>query len=218
MAAGKTALQRFEEKYIPDPVSACWNWVGAKWRDGYGNFILNGRSTGAHRAAWQLYRGSIPENLLVLHKCDNPACVNPLHLFLGTDADNANDKARKGRSAKMYGRANPSSKLSDGQVAEIAANDTQNACDIAKLYGISPSTVLSIKKGLIWGHLNTKTNPASSARPSIRGSGNPKAKITEDIARKILADTRKTRFVAAEYGVSKLIVTSIRTRKTWKHL
>ena len=91
MALSKT--DRFENKYIPEPNSGCWLWVAGRMSNGYGGVMGNG----AHRTSWELYRGAIPEGLSVLHKCDVKICVNPDHLFLGTQADNLADMRGKNR-------------------------------------------------------------------------------------------------------------------------
>lgn len=75
----------------------CWEWMAGKDSDGYGGFFLSGKNEKAHRVAWMFRFGEIPEGLGVLHHCDNPGCVNPLHLFLGDHKTNMGDKAQKGR-------------------------------------------------------------------------------------------------------------------------
>jgi hypothetical protein len=89
-------LEGFEQKFVPEPNSGCWLWLGAM-ASGYGTFLVNGKMTGAHRVAWQLYRGEISEGLFICHSCDVPSCVNPGHLFVGSNTDNQRDALNKGR-------------------------------------------------------------------------------------------------------------------------
>ena len=77
----------------------CFEWTGGRQSNGYGNLWIGNRLVGAHRVAYALYFGAVPANKLVLHKCDNPRCVNPLHLYLGTQQDNMRDRTRNGKSA-----------------------------------------------------------------------------------------------------------------------
>lgn len=90
-------IDRFMRKVDQSAASECWLWIGATRPNGYGNFLLGGRTTGAHRAAWSLLKGEIPTGMQVCHRCDTPSCVNPEHLFLGTQQDNLNDMGAKGR-------------------------------------------------------------------------------------------------------------------------
>lgn len=93
--------ERFWSKVIksPDP-AGCWLWLGARLRQGYGVITIAGKLRKSHRVAWELTYGPIPDDLLVCHHCDTPACVRPDHLFLGTNADNTADRDRKGRTAR----------------------------------------------------------------------------------------------------------------------
>ena len=88
---------RFLNKVSKDNTTGCWIWTAAKFTRGYGAFKLNGKQTKANRTAWTLFNGPIPSGLCVLHKCDNPLCVNPNHLWLGTEKDNSQDMFRKNR-------------------------------------------------------------------------------------------------------------------------
>jgi len=90
---------RFISKFEKGQLDDCWPWLAGKLRAGYGIFHISHRKPRlAHRMMWELENGQIPAGLDVLHKCDNPPCVNPNHLFLGTQRDNGQDMARKGRS------------------------------------------------------------------------------------------------------------------------
>ena len=93
----KTILERFQEKYIAVPESGCLLWEGCFTSDGYGQLKVKGKMMKAHRVSWELHKGPIPGGLQVCHKCDTPACVNPDHMFIGSDKDNTQDAIKKGR-------------------------------------------------------------------------------------------------------------------------
>ncbi len=131
----------------------CWEWQLRKDKDGYGIFTIKSKSKKAHRISYEINKKEIPSGMHVLHKCDNPSCVNPAHLFLGTHQDNMVDMAVKGRRS---GEKNPRSKLSENSVYFIRklhkkGGITQTA--IAKTYGVTQATVSSVVRGKSWGYL-----------------------------------------------------------------
>lgn len=155
--------ERFEDKILK--TKTCWFWQGARFNNGYGSFWLNGRGRRAHRVSWVLYRGRIPENRYVLHRCDNPPCVNPAHLFLGTLSDNSIDRDRKGRGNPLIGARGEKScrsKLTEHQVREIIClGGVLKQKDIATRFSVTPSTVCSILKNKRWRHVERSDNVKS---------------------------------------------------------
>src|SRR4030095_10977561 len=94
---GLTPEQRFEKKFIPEPNTGCFLWTGRPKRDGYGQFKFRNMMQQAHRVAWIFSGGEIPEGKSILHRCDNPACVNPVHLYVGDQFANMRDASERGR-------------------------------------------------------------------------------------------------------------------------
>jgi hypothetical protein len=137
----------------------CWEWIGRtlKRKDGsisYG--YLDGYGY-AHRCSWHIRFGSIPSKMKILHKCDNPTCVNPNHLFLGTQADNIRDMVSKRRSRGPSGEKCSLAKLSDEEVAKIRAlydSGEYTALDLATYYGVARCTISRAIAGITWSHVN----------------------------------------------------------------
>lgn len=129
----------------------CWFWTGAKHRYGYGACVKINGHTRAHRAMWTLLRGPIPEGKVLCHSCDTKLCVNPAHMFVGTQADNMIDAAQKGLMPRGERSRH---KLTEAQVREIRGlKGTMWQKDVAKKYGISLSYVSHIWCRLTWKHL-----------------------------------------------------------------
>jgi len=166
--------ERLERNSMPEPNSGCWLWLGVLSPKGYGQLVL-GKSESrysrrAHRLSYETFRGPIPDGLHVLHKCDVPACINPEHLFLGTNDDNVADRVAKNRTSRgkrhavltvsapgykppprKIGETNPKAKLTAEKVRGIReASGTLVA--IGKRFGISPQQVWTIRRGLHWKH------------------------------------------------------------------
>ena len=103
----KKIIARFESKIIKEDHTSCWNWGAGCSGDGYGAFSYKGKTERAHRISWMLYNGDIPEGLLICHKCDNPKCVNPNHLLVGTQSENIIDMNNKNRGNQLMGENHP---------------------------------------------------------------------------------------------------------------
>jgi len=147
--------ERFEARVSPCPNTGCWWWCGAASDAGYGRISRTSRGTGAparaHRIAWELVHGPIPDGLYVCHRCDQPSCVNPAHLFLGTNAENVADKVRKGRQTS--GESHGNSKLKCVDVAAIRSawrKGLLNQPEISMAWGITQSHVSKIVHGRSW--------------------------------------------------------------------
>lgn len=131
----------------------CWEWTGARHPKGYGTVRWAGKTRKAHRVSYQLETGvEPPANMVIMHICDNPPCVNPAHLRLGTYSDNAVDMFEKGRATRPVGIAHHQAKLTDDLVRKIRA-DSRSQRAIALSLGVSQPLVGMVKRGEIWQHV-----------------------------------------------------------------
>lgn len=152
---------RFMQKVEKLSNDECWLYVGGKDKDGYGLFQFAVKKTiRAHRYSYEIYKGNIPDGILVCHSCDNPPCVNPKHLFLGTPKQNVEDCVKKDRRCKIresynIGASHPRSKITETQVLEMRSlmKDGASKKDMAKKYGISQSSAFDINCRRSWKHI-----------------------------------------------------------------
>lgn len=142
--------------------AGCWNWLRAKFHYGHGHIKVGGKARKAHRVSYETFVGPIPIGMMVLHKCDNPSCINPDHLHLGTHADNMAEMSDRGRAAKgcgnhfgrvkYQGQSNGFAKLTDDAVRQIRGGlSTKEA---VRRFVVSRATVLRVRNGQSWSHVN----------------------------------------------------------------
>lgn len=159
MKARRDREPRFWEKIDQRGPDDCWLWLASDNGSGYGRYRIDGRNYGAHRLAYELEHGPIPEgeshhDHCVLHRCDVPLCCNPKHLFLGSQKENVEDQHRKGRAASFKGEANGSAKLTDRDIEGIRSlSPSHTHREIGKRYGVSHTTVGYILRGRNWSHV-----------------------------------------------------------------
>jgi hypothetical protein len=150
-----TMEEKFHASYIPEPMSGCWLWEGPVNAHGYGRLSAGGKSWTAHRASYEIHKGPIHSGLWVLHTCDQPGCVNPDHLYLGTVVENVRDMMQRGRHVRWNGTrrgtGNPKSRLTPEQVQEIRCLPPGlTRRQAGRLYGVSHATIIDIIKGRTW--------------------------------------------------------------------
>ena len=144
-----------------DKSGDCWEWLACKNAGGYGTFGLDRKSLLAHRLAYTLEVGEIPGGVILRHNCDNPGCVNPCHLSLGTRKDNADDMVKRGRSkacggdADQWGENNPQAKLTELDIKFIRywLSRGHSQTSVADAFGVSQSNISMINTGRRWGSL-----------------------------------------------------------------
>lgn len=154
----RLAADRFLSKFTKGLEDECWEWRGPRQKSGHGylGFGHRPKHVGAHRIAYLLELGEIPSGLHVCHRCDNPPCVNPAHLFLGTAADNHRDKAQKGRSKGPIGSKNWRCKLTPSEVIQIRCEYAAGGTSFVKLgkdYGVGPTTIEALVTRRTWRHV-----------------------------------------------------------------
>lgn len=154
-------LQRFMDKVSISDDTGCWIWTAfasGRGNHKYGSFAVQGKPQKAHRLSYQHFKGEIPQKMSVCHKCDNTLCVNPAHLFVGSQRDNMVDCRDKGRLNRKFGESHGNNKLTAHQVLDILNSKAMGAgtSELARRYDVTPSVIVSIMSGRSWAWLTGK--------------------------------------------------------------
>jgi HNH endonuclease len=147
---------RFARRFIK--IDGCWLWTGSKTKAGYGKFQTGGKGGPyhlAHRFLYELAKGAIPKGAIVMHFCDNPSCVNPDHLSVGTHKDNTADMIAKGRHARVapVGIKNGKAVLTEKEVRLIREYPNETHAALARHLGVAASTIRGVRSGRTWFHI-----------------------------------------------------------------
>jgi len=159
MSTKQDPQRRFLNKIRIVPETGCWEWEAKLMQSGYGGFYIDGKTTTAHRAGWILFKGDVPKTIEVCHKCDNPKCVNPDHMFLGTHEENMKDAWRKERFSNrkiQRGEEVGTSKLTNNDVLEIRklhSGDNKTMGEIAAIFDVTKGTIWKVLSGRSWKHV-----------------------------------------------------------------
>lgn len=226
---------RFWQRVEKAGPNECWNWTGTNIK-GYGviagllygkRYVPKGQKILAHRVSWIMANGEIPDldqhhGWVVMHSCDNPRCVNPAHLSLGTQLANVADmhaKNRRGLVPGKIGSAHKHASLTDAQVAEIRAS-TLGTVELAKRYGVGRHTIQRARYGRSYAEGDEASTLLAGARvrTGLKGSSNPAAKLSDDVVREIRGSDLPAVRWAERLNVTPETIANVRHRRTYKHI
>ena len=224
--------QRFTEKFSKGTPTSCWEWQAGTNGVGYGLLwnLESHRKVLAHRYSYEFHVGPIPSGLLVLHKCDNPPCVNPKHLFLGTFSDNSRDMVKKGRH-RYVGNPNnkpPIFRGSDHYLAKLTEDDVLDIYQlrisgmairaIARKYKMERTTIASICKGTGWPHVLKDPRAPTIEQLLALPAAKAQTKLQPDDIpgiRQLLADGLTNSQIGARYNVHHRTIADIKSGRSW---
>lgn len=213
-------IEKFKSKFTEGDKESCWDWEFGVTAGGYGQMAYKCKKYASHRLSWSYYNDkSIPKGCVIMHTCDNPKCVNPSHLKLGTQKDNVADMMAKGRfkDYNKKGSNNPQSVVNPDHVIDIyTSNGTHKA--ISEKYGYKLSTVANIRIGRGWTHITNNLVKGSRGKAGAKGELNGKCTLTEDIVKEIYEREGSAKELARFFLCSYNAIYGIKSGATWSHV
>ncbi len=206
-------LARFWAKIEMRGPDDCWPWTASKNEEGYGTFFACGLYMRASHMALLIDGRPRPGRLLALHSCDNPPCVNPNHLYWGTDKQNTEDKRARGRFNNAKGSRAGNAKLNEEKVKDILTNSL-TLMECAEKYGVTFSLIGSIRRRRIWKHV-TAVQPRKGMR---RGEEFKRSKLNDAAVLDIRSSTLTQQALANKYSVSQSLIGQVRRGVIWRHV
>jgi len=213
--------KRWLRPLLEAPSDQCLIWSGTKNESGYGYLDVDKKHTKAHRYSYFLAHGKWPPaDMQILHSCDNPACVNPHHLSVGTNADNMLDMRSKGRHSHGEKVSIITTAQAEEAMRRLGAGEPGK--EIARDLGVHFQTISDIKNGRTWTHLSgTNGLPTIEQMRSAKPKSKFTAKMTEDMAREAkrrLAAGESAKSIARSMGLSASSIDCIKQGRTWAHV
>lgn len=216
----RSQVEQLQVRIDTESDAPCWRWIGSFKDNGYGRL----GDDYAHRLSFRLHVGLIPDGRNVCHTCDNRWCVNPLHLFIGTQADNMDDMRAKGRG--HYGAKRSSTGITDADVEEMRRlywSEVVSQAKIARRYGLTQPHVLKIVRGLRWTHVPMPPADVMAKREAVKHAGhlNGRSKLTPAIVLDIRtrwARGERAREIGQQYGITPSCVEHVARGRSWTHV